>query len=150
MHTIYKSNTARKGLLQLSLPEFPAQHHRPSLYQTTVDLLDSIALEEIALAHLLNAEAEKIQKFLGKISHCTPAEVLLDFNITVNETLETVIMKEWLLLRKLEKVIRFFNKHFSNCHHHSPCKPGPCTNSRSWCDPCTGKNDYKDNGYEDY
>jgi hypothetical protein len=118
------------------MPEFPPQQHRPDLHHAIIDLLDSIALEEIALSHLLNAEAEKIQKFIGYISSCTPPDVLIDFNVVVNETLETVIMKEWLLLRKLEKVTRFFNQRFPPpipprppvppCPPHPPCPPRPC------------------------
>ncbi len=104
----------------MTMPEFPPQHHRPDLYHTIIDLLDSIALEEIALSHLLNAEAEKIQHFIAHISSCTPPDVLIDFNVVVNETLETVIMKEWLLLRKLEKVTRFFNQQFP-----APIPPRP-------------------------
>jgi hypothetical protein len=118
------------------MPEFPPQQHRPDLHHAIIDLLDSIALEEIALSHLLNAEAEKIQKFIGYISSCTPPDVLIDFNVVVNETLETVIMKEWLLLRKLEKVTRFFNQQFPPpipprppvppCPPHPPYPPRPC------------------------
>lgn len=120
------------------MPEFPPQQYRPDLYHTIIDLLDSIALEEIALSHLLNAEAEKIQHFIGHISSCIPADVLIDFSVVVNETLETVIMKEWLLLRKLEKVTRFFYQQFpapipprppiSPCPPvppHPPCPPRP-------------------------
>ena len=102
----------------MSMPQFPPQPHRPDLHQTIIDLLDSIALEEIALSHVLNAEAEKIQQFIRHISSCTPTGTVIDFNVVVNETLETVIMKEWLLLRKLENVIRFANKQFP-----PPCPP---------------------------
>lgn len=102
----------------MSMPQFPPQPYRPDLHLTIIDLLDSIALEEVALSHLLNAEAEKIQQFLRLVSSCTHPDVVIDFSVIVNETLETVIMKEWLLLRKLEKVTRFFNKQFP-----PPCPP---------------------------
>lgn len=102
----------------MSMPQFPPQPYRPDLHQTIIDLLDSIALEEVALSHVLNAEAEKIQQFIRHISSCTPTDILIDFNIVVNETLETVLMKEWLLLRKLENVTRFANKQFP-----PPCPP---------------------------
>lgn len=126
------------------MPEFPPQHHRPNLYQTIIDLLDSIALEEIALSHLLNAEAEKIQKFLCHTSSCTPTDILLEFNVGVNETLETVIMKEWLLLRKLEKVTRFFTKQFSShCHSCSTCKPHHGYTPSNCCDSSAGRHDQK-------
>jgi len=126
---------ARKGIIILSMPEIPPQHHRPNICQTTIDLLESIALEEMALSHVLNAEAEKIQYFIGHLSPCTPTEVLSDFNIIINETLETVIMKEWLLLRKLEKVTRFYTKHFSsNCQSFSDCKPNHCDTGSNYCE----------------
>ena len=96
----------------MSMPEIPPQQHRPDLYHTIIDLLESIALEEMALSHLLKAEAEKIQHFINHASSCTPPDVLIDFNVLVNETLETVVMKEWLLLRKLEKVTRIFYRQF--------------------------------------
>lgn len=129
----------------MTMPEFPPQHHRPDLHHTLIDLLDSIALEEIALSHLLNAEAEKIQHFICHISSCTPPDVLIDFNVVVNETLETVIMKEWLLLRKLEKVTRFFNQQFPRpipprppvppCPPHPPCPPVPPCPPHPPCPP---------------
>lgn len=121
----------------MTMPEFPPQHHRPDLYHTIIDLLDSIALEEIALSHLLNAEAEKIQYFIGHISSCTPADVLIDFNAVVNETLETVIMKEWLLLRKLEKVTRFFHQRFpAPIPPRPPIPPCPPVPPHPPCPPC--------------
>lgn len=111
----------------MSLPEIPPQHHRPNFKQVIIDLLESIALEEIALSHILNAEAEKIQKFIHQVSHCTPTYVMIDFNASVNEMVETVIMKEWLLLRKLEKVNLMMSKHFSDCN----CV---CTECNSICE----------------
>ena len=122
----------------MGMPEIPPQHHRPDLYHTIIDLLESIALEETALSHLLNAEAEKIQHFICHISSCTPPDVLIDFNVVVNETLETIIMKEWLLLRKLEKVTRLFDKRFPTKHHgHSTCSTCSTCKSHSTCTSCS-------------
>jgi len=122
----------------MGMPEIPPQHHRPDLYHTIIDLLESIALEETALSHLLNAEAEKIQHFICHISSCTPPDVLIDFNVVVNETLETIIMKEWLLLRKLEKVTRLFDKRIPPKHHsHSHCSTCSTCKSHSSCTKCS-------------
>ena len=122
----------------MGMPEIPPQHHRPDLYHTIIDLLESIALEETALSHLLNAEAEKIQHFICHASSCTPSDVLIDFNIEVNETLETIIMKEWLLLRKLEKVTRLFDKRIPPKHHsHSHCSTCSTCKSHSTCTSCS-------------
>lgn len=92
----------------MSMPTLPPQPHRPCLHQTKIDLLESIALEEIALSHILNAEAEKLQAFVGKCldfpTDPTTKEII-KFNKSVTQLVETVLMKEWLLLRKLENVL---------------------------------------------
>lgn len=72
MNINIKQSNYRKALISMTMPEFPPQYHRPDLHHALIDLLDSIALEEIALSHLLNAEAEKIQHFICHISSCTP------------------------------------------------------------------------------
>lgn len=92
----------------MSMPTIPEQKHRPDLFETIIDLLESIALEEIAISHLVNAESEKIQVFvsLSEIVKCTTGKELTNFNREVNQFMEIVVMKEWLLLRKLETVLR--------------------------------------------
>ncbi|WHZ04196.1 hypothetical protein QNH48_05955 [Neobacillus sp. YX16] len=80
--------------------------------QTIPLLLASIALEELALAHIMNAEAEKLQFVLGTLETgvtFTPAEVslgdLLDVNASVQRTLRDVIKKEMLLEFKFENIL---------------------------------------------
>lgn len=75
-------------------------------------LLSSIALEELALAHIMNAEAEKLQFALGTLDTgvtLSPAEVslgdLLDVNASVQRTLRDVIKKEMLLEFKFDNVL---------------------------------------------
>ncbi|OEH84492.1 hypothetical protein BHU72_09810 [Desulfuribacillus stibiiarsenatis] len=72
-------------------------------------LLSSIAFEELALAHIVNAEAEKIQSVLGTIKGQTvknpKVEDLLAINKSVEKTLRNVIKKEMLLQFKLEDVM---------------------------------------------
>ena len=72
-------------------------------------LLASIALEELGLAHIINAEAEKIQYALGTIPGLTPAATLadiLDVNESVQDMLELVMKKELLLESKLKQIIK--------------------------------------------
>lgn len=77
-------------------------------------LLASIALEEIGLAHIINAEGEKIQCITeecdkdndDKGSHkCTKLEDLLEINKSVQITLRDVIKKEMLLEFKFENIL---------------------------------------------
>lgn len=69
-------------------------------------VIASIGFEELALAHLINAEGEKIQSFLGtlkgqeerrRIDICD----LEKLDNLVNDTLDSIIKKEFLLLMKL-------------------------------------------------
>ncbi|QSO46638.1 hypothetical protein [Alicyclobacillus mengziensis] len=92
----------------MTMPQIPEEKFRPSLDEVVVDLMESIALEEIALSHLMNAEAEKIQMFVGKHDerHDKPRiHEMIELNKMVNQLLEIVVMKEWMLLRKLQMVV---------------------------------------------
>lgn len=74
-------------------------------------LLASIAFEELALAHIMNAEAEKIQYVLGTLEGQEPPatpptlEELLEIDRSVIAALRTVIKKEMLLQFKLEDTL---------------------------------------------
>ena len=72
-------------------------------------LLASIALEELGLAHIINAEAEKIQYVLGTLSGVTVPgtyEEVLSINESVQDTLSLVIKKELILDNKLRQIIQ--------------------------------------------
>lgn len=72
-------------------------------------LLASIAFEELGLAHVINTEAEKIQSVLGTLKGSTIKNPSLSdlerIDNTVDTILKDVIMKEILLLFKLENVL---------------------------------------------
>ncbi|MFE6708975.1 hypothetical protein ACFVEL_29345 [Bacillus thuringiensis] len=71
-------------------------------------LLASIALEELALSHLINSEAEKIQYALGILPGLsTPPTIndLLEINTSVRDMLNIAIKKEMLLDAKLNNVV---------------------------------------------
>lgn len=75
-------------------------------------LLTSIALEELSSAHLLNAEAEKLQIVLGTTNPgglvgvtATSVTQLLSVNRSVERTLRDLIKHQMLLQFKLEDVI---------------------------------------------
>lgn len=84
-------------------------------------LLASIALEEIGLSHIINAEAEKLQK---AIQHAECFEDLLIINNSVEKMLKTIIKKEMLLQFKLEGVLEIpSGEDRDEDHHRKPPKP---------------------------
>jgi len=89
-------------------------------------LLASIALEELGLAHIINAEAENIQYALGTLDPCKPSghitiDQLLKINRSVELALRNVIKKEMLLQFKLEDVIELSKMHYPPYSHEDCC-----------------------------
>ena len=76
--------------------------------QAITDIIESIALEEAGLAHIINAEGEKIQK--GKEIACNVDE-LVTLNASVKDTLTNIIKIQMLLQFKLEEIAKFLPKH---------------------------------------
>jgi hypothetical protein len=67
-------------------------------------LLGSIAFEELGLAHLINAEAEKIE-FAIHYSNID-IECLLKVNQSARKMLRDIIKKEMILQLKLEEILQ--------------------------------------------
>lgn len=74
-------------------------------------LLASIAFEELGLAHIINAEAEKIQFVLGTLDGPPAADPSVNdlerIDKSVDRILKDVIKKEILLQFKFEDVLDF-------------------------------------------
>lgn len=91
----------------MSIPRLPKEKHRPTLDETIIDLMESIAKEELAMSHLINCEANKIKAFVGNNldfpTYPSNSEILA-FNKSIGSLMDTLLMKEWLLLKKLEAV----------------------------------------------
>lgn len=72
-------------------------------------IIMSIAMEELSLAHILNAEGEKLQYVLGTLEDKDPGEIticdIMAVNNSIGKTLRDVIKTEMLLQFKLEDAI---------------------------------------------
>lgn len=64
------------------------------------DVIQSVALEQTALSHILNAEGEKIQKIVAKEDATT--EELLAVNKSVHSMVESITRLEMVLQSKLQ------------------------------------------------
>ena len=99
----------------MGMPQIPEGVNRPTIDETIIDLLESIALEEMAMAHIMNAEGEKMQEVIKKfgcedITNTQLADNCRDTHTMINN----LIMKEWLLLNKMNSIIKISEKHEQN------------------------------------
>lgn len=103
-------------------------------------LLSSIGMEELSLAHILNAEAEKIQFSLGTLEGSKKCPSDMDTILRVNKqsakTLRDVIKNQMLLSMKLEDIIELLppltptpyppcKPPYPPCPPYNPCYPYP-------------------------
>ena len=95
----------------MSLPTIPTITPSINLNRTQVInlLLASVALEELGLAHIINAEGEKLQAILGTLPGlsitATSISGLLSVNREVRRSLQTVLKNQMLLEFKLEDIL---------------------------------------------
>lgn len=84
------------------------------------EVMHSIALEEAGIAHILNAEGEKIQKAVATSDNI---EQLICVNESVKRTLTQVTLLEGMLYSKLEAIV--YSEDY--CQDHENCyKPRQC------------------------
>ncbi|WP_049628342.1 hypothetical protein [Bacillus sp. JFL15] len=90
----------------MSLPNIPniTPDITLSKCETLNFLLSSVAMEEIGLSHILQAEADRIQTFLGA-SGDPSLEELSAINRSTERLLRTVMKSQLLLQTKLEDII---------------------------------------------
>ena len=97
----------------MSMPEIPTPNPHLTKEQALTMILSSIALEEVALSHIINAEGEKIQYILGHSPHgCRETDVddILAVNKSVTGLLEMVMQNQLILKNKMEKVLEYLPK----------------------------------------
>lgn len=95
----------------MSMPQVPDLDFDISIdREDSINLvMASIAVQSLALAHILNAEGEKLQYVLGTLEGSDPGEVticdIMAINESVDRTLRDVIKTEILLQFKMENAL---------------------------------------------
>lgn len=83
-------------------------HPCPPPEDTIGCILESIALEEAGLAHIINAEGEKIQRVVN--DNNMSIDDLITINESVNDTLKDIFKVQSLLQFKLDKVAKILKE----------------------------------------
>ena len=109
----------------MSMPSFPPNGTDMTREDALTMIITSIAMEELALSHILNAEGEKLQYILGTLpgsSPCACPQDVLAVNKSVTALVEAVTQNQILLKNKLDLVLEY-------CPlpplPPPACKPGP-------------------------
>lgn len=93
----------------MSMPNYPTISPEITREKALNMIIASIAMEELGLSHIINAEGEKLQYVLGTLPNqygsCASVKDVLDVNKSITELLETVMENQILLKNKLEKVL---------------------------------------------
>lgn len=109
----------------MSLPNVPVIPVIPVIPPSTAIslILVSIALEEIGLSHIINAEGEKIQAAVASFE-CGKSNVcdVLAIDKSVSSVLRTVLKKEILLDLKMVEALEALPPY----NQTPPCPPPPC------------------------
>ncbi|MGL5259586.1 MAG: hypothetical protein ACRC7V_05700 [Lachnospiraceae bacterium] len=106
----------------MGMPKIPEGTYRPNTDELFIDLLESIALDQMAMSHLLNAHGELLQEAVKqwsckKIDFC---ELQVACN-TTNKILEDSIMKEWMARKKIASIIEAMDKKQSSISNDTDC-----------------------------
>ena len=124
----------------MSMPVFPKINPDITCESAINMILASIAMEELALSHIMNAEGEKLQSVIKHLeSSCGGWEYgvdkLLAVNKSVSDMLDRVSQNQMLLKSKMEKAldalvhvcpIRCNHGHRPHpCQHECKCRCKP-------------------------
>ncbi len=105
----------------MGMPQVPDRDHIPSIEEVVIQILESIALEELAMAHVINAEGEKMQALVRHMNECdVSCDYISNAFKNTNSTINSLIMKEWVMLSKLNTALEIYTKFDEGAH--SPCK----------------------------
>jgi hypothetical protein len=89
------------------MPRFPNQSDLPTAEQAISSIILSVAMEEIALSHIMEAESEKINFVVEAAKQGGNVSDLLAVNESVADVLESIVKLQTILKEKLDAAINF-------------------------------------------
>ena len=93
----------------MSLPQFPLDPNKMTRDDAINQILSSIAMEELGLSHIINAEGEKLQYVLGTLPDTSVPDATIDdilkVNASVEKMLQTVTQIQIVLLNKMSDAL---------------------------------------------
>jgi hypothetical protein len=99
--------------MRMIIPNINHEENTPSFEEVITKIIDSVAEEEMALARLISSEAVKINAFVGEdldFPTSPTNEEIIKFNKSIQKIIDSVMMKEWLLYKRLEIVLTLLEK----------------------------------------
>ncbi len=99
----------------MGMPQIPEGTNRPCFDEMLIDLLEAVALDHMSLSHIINAEGERIQEMVNKYACDELSYCQLESSCEATNTLlNNVIMKEWLMLNRLNSIKDITEKKLNN------------------------------------
>jgi len=128
------------------MPKFPDIDPDITCESALNMILASIAMEELALSHIINAEGEKLQYVLGTLEkRCDKGlrpdvDEVLKVNQSITCLLDSVSQNQMILKNKMDKALHALSEICpgSPCPPKPPCPcpPEPCCKCSCKCDKC--------------
>jgi hypothetical protein len=126
----------------MSMPLFPKVNPDITCENAINMILTSIAMEELALSHIMNAEGEKLQYVLKYLeSSCSESgneyafDKLLAVNASISDLLDSVSQNQMLLKSKMNKALNALS---NTCQEHNRTCASKCSaifdvKCQKWC-----------------
>ncbi len=92
----------------MGMPQVPDRPNRPSLEEILADLIESVAVEKLAMAHILNAEGERLQELI-KQADAPCLDQLLGAYRGTSSVLNGLLMKEWVTIQKVQATLELYD-----------------------------------------
>ena len=116
----------------MSLPSFSESPNDLSFETSILQILSSIAMEEIGLSHTLNAEGEKLQYILGTLLNVPPpdspstVDELIEVNNGVQGVLKSIAFSQMFLGTKMSDALKAYLEYLCLGAPSGPTEPsGP-------------------------